>query len=142
MHEEDQIGAVLKGYAEGFAGPQVRVDALVQLWDPTNSEDLSYLPAESNEPLLGMKALQEYYQLLADNYIITHGEVRNVRVRLLSGDLAYALCELVWKYEPKASPSIKLGFTSRASIVLRKRGGRWLYLQMHESVTFTPPPES
>ncbi len=137
--EENHIGAVLKGYVEGFSGAQVNVEALLQLWDSSEAEHVTYLPAESGTPYLGLKALQQYYTLLAENYVITVGEVRNVRVRFISGDVAYALCEFVWEYGPKANPSVKLGFTSRGSVVLRKRGKRWLYEQLHESVTWTPP---
>ena len=134
---ENQIGAVLKGYVEGFLAGNV--EALVQLWDASEAEHVTYLPAESSTPYLGLKALREYYTLLAGTYVITKAEVHNVRVRFVSGDIAYALCEFVWEYGPRANPSAKLGFTSRGSLVLRKRGQRWLYEQLHESVTWNPP---
>lgn len=135
--EENQIGAVLKGYVEGFAAGNV--EALLKLWDSSQAEQVTYLPAESSTPYLGLKALEQYYTLLAREYVITTAELHNVRVRFLSGDIAYALCEFVWEYGPTANPSVKLGFTSRGSVVLRKRGKRWLYEQFHESVTWTPP---
>jgi len=137
--EENQIGAVLKGYTEGFTGAQVNVDALVGLWDGSEPEQVTYMPAESSTPLLSVEALRDYYKLISETWVITSGEVKNTRVRFLSGDLAYALCEFAFTYVSRANPDVKLAMQSRASIVLRKRARRWLYLQMHESMPWTPP---
>jgi ketosteroid isomerase-like protein len=136
---DEQIEAVLKGYTEGFIGERANVDALLQLWDDQQAEELTYLPAESDVPVLGIQGLREYYTLLAEHYVITAGAVSNVHVRPISGDLTYVLFDLTWAYSARDRMEQSIAFASRASIVLRKRGQRWYYVQMHESVTWHEP---
>jgi hypothetical protein len=134
---ESQIQQALKSYAAEFLA--ANADTLIQLWDPESATSATYLPAESGTPLQGLAALKAYYDRLVSGYIITKAEATNIHIRRVDGTTAYALCDFIWQYKPRAKPEMVIDFRSRGSIVLQKRDQRWFYLHMHESVTWTEP---
>jgi hypothetical protein len=134
---EKQIGAVLKRYGEGFLAGDA--DALIQLWEPDSATDATYRPAESNIIIQGLANLKNYYTQIIGAYFVTSAETTNIIIRPLGESSAYALCDFIWKYKPKANPDTEIDFYSRGSILLHKRGHQWRYLHMHESVKWSEP---
>ncbi|ATB41950.1 hypothetical protein CYFUS_007426 [Cystobacter fuscus] len=130
--EERAILRAVEGYAEGFIREDMRL--LLNLWDHRAPEGVSYVAAELDQPLSGAEELRAYYQSFLNTLIVYSGEVTNLRI-FLKGDMAYVFCQFNWVYRVRAGGQV-LEQPTRATFVLRKRGGRWLYHHFHESISF------
>lgn len=130
--EERAILRAVQGYAEGFIREDMRL--LLNLWDDRSPEGVSYVAAELDEPLTTRQELHAYYQSFLDTLIVYSGEVTSPRI-FLKGDMAYVFCQFNWVYRVRAGGA-ELAQPTRATFVLRKRGGRWLYQHFHESISF------
>ena len=136
--EERAIIRALEGYATGFIKEDMQF--LLNLWNTRGSEEVTYVANELDLPLVGIDELRPYYQSFLDTVIILSGDVSNVRISR-KGDTAYAFCHYTWVWRAKIGGPVMVQH-SRATFVLRKHGGRWLYQHFHESVTvdYEPPP--
>lgn len=130
--DEQAVVRALQGYAEGFIREDVRL--LLGLWDERNSEDVSYVPVEMDDPIIGLRNLRPYYQALFGLLDVRSGTVSDVQIFPLTGDLVYAFCHYNWVFVSDAGGP-PLQEQTRATFVLRKRGGKWLYEHFHESIT-------
>ncbi|QRN96473.1 nuclear transport factor 2 family protein [Archangium violaceum] len=129
-NEEQVIKATLKGFSEAWLAGSM--DAVMQLWDPSAAEEMTYEPVEHTSPILGRDALRQYFVQAIAGHVMTHTDMLAPVVRFLSGDLAYAICNYRWVSETangQHSDDI-----TRATCVLRKRAHRWYFLHMHESL--------
>jgi ketosteroid isomerase-like protein len=133
--EEEAITQAVHNYPAAFRSGDVQ--ALLELWDPQIGEQLTYISVEKPEPTYGLEAMQPYYQLLCDHYVVLGGDVSNLRISV-EGNVAYAVCDILWSWDSKAGGAA-LTLPARTTILLRKRGERWLYQHLHESITWTEP---
>ena len=134
--EEHAILHAIQNYATGF----IRADMgmLLGLWDAGPGSALSYVETESDQPLYDLNSLRAYYQGLLNNLIVQSGDVSEVRIFRTGPDQAYAFCIYNWVVKPKAGgPSMTQ--PTRATFLLHKRNGRWLYQHFHESIRFNVP---
>lgn len=132
--EEQAISQAIQDYAQGFI--QEDLGLLLGLWDGS-SNDLAYVPVESDEPLLSLASLNAYYQGQMAAITIRSGDVSNLRIFPQGPDAASVYCTYHWTYTLKTGGPV-LEQPTRASFLLRKRNGRWLYQHFHESVRFAP----
>ncbi|MCY1078939.1 YybH family protein [Archangium lansingense] len=134
--DERAILRAVEGYAKGFIEEDMGM--LLGLWDTRGSEEVTYVANEFDQPLVGLDELRPYYQSFLDTLIILSGDVSNVRISR-RGDTAYVFCNYSWVYKTRTGGEV-LVQPSRATFVLRKHGGRWLYQHFHESITFDYEP--
>lgn len=133
--EEEAIAQAVRNYPAAFQSGDVQT--LLNLWDPQFREQLTYISVEKPEPTCGLEAMKPYYQLLVDHYVVLGGDVRNLRISV-EGNVAYAVCDIVWSWDSKAGGAA-VTIPARTTILMRKRGERWLYQHLHESITWTEP---
>ncbi|ATB41949.1 hypothetical protein CYFUS_007425 [Cystobacter fuscus] len=127
--EEQAILRAIEDYAKGFI--QKDMGLLLGLWDTRSP--VSYVAVELDQPILGISNLQGYYQGFLNSPFTVHGgNVTDLRV-FLNGDTAYAFCHYNWVYMTGPGGST-LEQPTRATFVLVKRDGRWLYQHFHESI--------
>ncbi|MFY0573826.1 YybH family protein [Cystobacter fuscus] len=137
--DELAIRQAIEDYANGFI--QEDMQMLLDLWDTVNSSSVTYVAAELDQPIVGVTNLAPYYQSFLDTLIIKSGNISNLQI-FQTGDTAYAFCNYTWVYENRPA-SAELVQPTRATFVLVKRNGHWLYQHFHESISFEyEPPTS
>jgi ketosteroid isomerase-like protein len=130
--DEAAILQAVEGFAEGF----IRGDLvmLTNLWDASAADQVSFIPVERELPLYGIDSVRAYYAGHLVNFVTLSGDVTDVQIQRL-GSLAFVSCRYNWvTRSPYGGPATLQ--PTRATLVLRKQGRRWLYLHMHESITF------
>ncbi len=130
-NDEEAIIRAIEGYTEGFIAGDVR--KLLNLWDTHDREQVTYVPVEKDTPIVGVQSLRPYYEELIKAHIVYSGEITNVQIHR-EGGMAYAFCNYTWVTRSTAGGPVMVTPT-RATFVLRKRDGQWLYRHFHESVT-------
>jgi hypothetical protein len=129
--DEVAIRQAIEGYANGFI--QKDMQLLLGLWDTVNPNEVTYVAVELPQPIVGVTHLQPYYQsFLNSPLIVQSGDISNLRI-VQTGDTAYAFCTYTWVYEVSGSTLVQ---PTRATFVLVKRNGHWLYQHFHESILF------
>lgn len=131
--DEQAIVRAIEGYAEGFIHKDLR--KLLGLWDDKNAAEVSYGPVEM-DPIVGLSNLRSYYLGFFGTLNVVSGDVTDVQIFPLGGDLVYVFCHFDWVYAIGGGQNLEQ--QTRATFVLRKRASRWYYEHFHESVTFQP----
>ncbi len=131
--DEAAILQAVQGFAVGFI--QRDLDLIMQLWDASTAHEASFIQVENGVPVIGLHNFRAYYANHLQQIITLDGNVSEVHIQRM-GNLAIVSCRYIWvsKYVSTGYVSID---TTRASIVLRKQGHRWLYLHFHESITYS-----
>jgi uncharacterized protein (TIGR02246 family) len=130
---DNEIRSVILEYAAAFlAGDVARAKAL---WDP-EADDRIYVGAELTAPVVGRAALEAYYDGLMKMLVLSRGEVGDVRVRDLGDHLAYVVTHIDWTFSMSGQ---RVETPIRMTALLRRRGGRWRFIQMHESIRWQLP---
>ncbi|MGZ3459218.1 MAG: YybH family protein [Archangium sp.] len=134
--DEAAILQAMQGFAEGSirADPQMMMD----LWDARVADQAYFIPVEIERPLIGFEAIRAYYEGFMRDLIVLSGDLSEVQIHIM-GDMAYASCQYNWVTRSVAGGPAWAQPT-RATIILRKHGQRWLYLHFHESITYQYDP--
>jgi ketosteroid isomerase-like protein len=130
-----QIKAALQGFAETWLAG--RLDEMMGYWDSEGGGELTYVCVDKDELILGLEAIRTYfYGVAGAGYSVLGAEMTEPTVRFLGDELAYAMCHYTWhcQFGP-----LKFSTKTRATFVLRRRGDRWCYQQLHESVRWGGP---
>jgi ketosteroid isomerase-like protein len=130
--DEAAILQAVEGFAVGFINRDLEM--VMDLWDASAADEVSFLQVENELPVIGLENFRAYYTGHLQNIITLGGEVSDVQIRRM-GDIAYVVCRYTWvsKYVSTGQVSVD---STRATIILRKQGRRWLYQHFHESITF------
>ena len=138
-YDDRAIIRAIEGYAKGFI--QRDVGLLMSLWDARNADEVSYVAVELDQPLIGLQNMRPYYlSFLNSPFTVYSGDVTDVRI-FQKGDKAYVFCHFNWVYLTGPGGQV-LEKPTRATFVLRRSEGRWLYEHFHESILFEPEPNS
>ncbi|MCY1074604.1 YybH family protein [Archangium lansingense] len=129
--EEAAIIKAVEGFIVGFAN--MDVDMVMDLWDASAADEVSFTQVENDVPVVGLENFRDYYAGHMRHIQILGGEVSDVHIQRM-GNLAIVSCRYNWFSKYLATGRVAMD-TTRATIVLRKHGRRWLYLNMHESFT-------
>ncbi|MFY0568449.1 YybH family protein [Archangium lansingense] len=140
--DEQAIRQAVEDYANGFIVEDLQM--LLDLWDTTDPDDLSYIATEIDVPMDDLTTLSTYYQSMLSSISIISGNVTNLRIFPKGTDAAYVYCNYTWvySYKPVNSTSPVLTQPTRATFLLKKRNGQWLYQHFHESIRFHYVPPS
>ena len=112
------------------------VSMLMSLWDVGNADKVSFIQVENELPVVGLSKFRAYYENYLANLVVLSGDVSDVQIQHV-GDLAYVVCRYNWVVRSVAGgPS--MAQPTRATVILRRQGLRWVYLHLHESITYQP----
>lgn len=115
----------IRGAAEAFwdAWSRRNRDELSELWD-TDDPASSYLPAESEQRLIGTDAVRRHVTATVERFEIIRMRPKLVHPRRLKQDLGSIFAVVDWALRETATTS-PMGGTIRVSAVLRSRGEAW-----------------
>lgn len=127
--DELAISQAFEDYGNGFIEEDAQM--LLDLWDTT--DDLSYLPVESDTLMEDLSTLSTYYQALIAGITIHSAAVTGLRIFPRGTDEAYVYGVYNWVYSYKPSGPV-MSQPTRATFVMKKRNGQWRYVHFHESI--------
>ncbi len=132
----DDEAAILRA-VEQFAQRSIRgdVEGLMALWDTRAAKEVSFTQVENELPVVGLHNFRAYYASHLQHIITLDGDVSDVHIQRM-GNLAIVSCRFTWVSQYVATGHVSVDST-RATVVLRKHGQRWLYVHMHESITYS-----
>ena len=129
--DEAAIIQAVEGFIVGFM--KMDVDRVMDLWDASAADEVSFTQVENDLTMVGLENFRAYYAGHMQHIQILGGEVVDVHIQRM-GNLAIVSCRYNWFSKYLATGHVAAD-TTRATVVLRKQGRRWLYLHMHESFT-------
>jgi ketosteroid isomerase-like protein len=121
---------------QGFAEGSIRADPdmLMGLWDASAADEASFIQVENELPVIGFEGIRAYYEGFMQHLVVLSGDVSDVQIQRM-GNVAYVVCRYNWVVRTVHGGQV-FSQPTRATLILRKQGQRWLYLHMHESITY------
>ena len=119
--ETDELRATVEAFCSAWSARDQA--ALTRLWDDDDPA-CSYLPARSEQRLIGAAAVQAFIARTLSTFAVIRMRPRSLHVRRLGEALGAAFAEVDWALKGAAAGP-PLGGTIRVSAVLRRHGGRW-----------------
>ncbi len=131
--DEEAIIQAVEGFAVGYI--QRDLEMLMGLWDAKAADEVSFIQVENELPVIGLQNFRANYIFHLQQIITLGGDVSDVHIQRM-GNLAIVSCRFTWVSQYVATGHVSVDST-RATVVLRKHGQRWLYVHMHESITYS-----
>jgi len=120
-NETTPIRAAAEAFWVAWSGRDVA--GLTELWD-TDDPASSYLPAESEQRLIGAAAVNQHVIATIERFETIRMRPKVVYPRRLKQDLGSIFAVVDWALRETAGAP-PMGGTIRVSAVLRLRGGAW-----------------
>jgi ketosteroid isomerase-like protein len=124
-----QIEALLEAYQLGFAA--LDAERLKAIWD-RDYPQIVYVAQELAQPVRGWKAVERYYDRVANSLDrVSEMTIGDVSIDVI-GDVAFAYCtfHFVGDVKGQADPRIADG---RNTFLFRRTAGGWKTIHYHES---------
>lgn len=104
-------------------------DGVLSVWDDQDSE-ATYLPAEREDALIGVAAVEHYVTALCDQFSTIHHRPNSIIIKRLADDVALVFYVLDWAVSDDRGP---IGGRCRVTAVWRNRDADWKLTHYAES---------